>query len=75
MKPFDEWVNTSPVDNPQHEAPELPSWAGDNGDGTFRCECASCGRDCDVDYMTRDEIIELGERYRFLGGCSERCIP
>lgn len=55
--------------------PELPSWARDNGNGTFNCECTACGRDCEVDYMTRIEIIECGKHYLFLGGCSERCIP
>lgn len=68
-------TNCQLADQPDLEEAEFPSWAHDNGDGTFTCECASCGRDCDVDYMTRDEIINCGEPYRFLGGCSERCIP
>lgn len=57
------------------EKPELPGWVIEKADGSFEAECGCCGRDCQIDYMSREELIEVGEDYRFYGGCSERCIP
>lgn len=75
MKPFEEWVMESPVE----EGRTWHDWEAE-GHGSIRCgsffvECSRCGRDFAVSDFVEPEDFDPGATETYYCGASERCCP